>query len=66
MQIEVKTARLTKLQLSHTIVALQEYIKLLQKEAREDPQGGELEDILVAESVLEELSRAKAAPGEAL
>ena len=63
MSTEFKTAYLTRLQISNTIIAMQEYIKILQREAAEDPQGGEHEDILIAESVLRELSRAKAAPG---
>lgn len=65
MAAEFKQVFLTRLQLSNTVIALQEYIKLLQREAADDPQGGEHEDILIAESVLAELSRAKAAPGVA-
>jgi hypothetical protein len=61
MGIEFNTVQLTRLQLSSAIIALQEYIKLLHKEAAEDPQGGEYEDILIAESVLRELIRAKSA-----
>lgn len=63
MSIEFKTVYLTSLQISHAIVAAQEYRKLLQREASEDPQGGEHEDILILDSVLSELSRAKATPG---
>jgi hypothetical protein len=63
MSIEYKAIYLTKLQISQTIVATQEYIKILQREAAEDPQGGEHEDILILESILLELSRAKTAPG---
>lgn len=59
MEIELKSISLSKLQISNTIVALQEYIKILRKEAAEDPQGGEHEDILIAESVIAELVRAK-------
>jgi hypothetical protein len=66
MKTEYKPAYLTRLQLAHATVAMQEYIKILQREAAENPQGGELEDILIVESVLAELSRAKAAPGVAV
>jgi hypothetical protein len=57
MAIEVKTLQLNRTQLSSAIVAVPEYIKLLHKEAAENPQGGEHEDILIAESVLKELVR---------
>ncbi|WP_338847296.1 hypothetical protein V8J88_01085 [Massilia sp. W12] len=63
MNTEFKTIYLTRLQISNAIIAMQEYIKQLQREAAEDPQGGEHEDILIIESVLAEMSRAKAAPG---
>jgi hypothetical protein len=59
MVIEVKTVELTRTQLSSAIVAVQEYIKLLQKESAENPQGGEHEDILIAESVLRKLASAQ-------
>ena len=62
MAIEFHSVQLTRLQLSSAIVALQKYIKLLHRESAENPQGGEHEDILVAESVLREMIRAKAAP----
>ncbi len=65
MTTEYKQIFLTHLQMSKTVVALQEYIKILQREAAEDPQGGELEDILIVESVLAELKRARAAPSVA-
>jgi hypothetical protein len=65
MVIEVKTVQLTRSQLSSAIVALQEYIKLLRKEAAQDPQGGEHEDILMAESVLKELIRAQSGSASA-
>jgi hypothetical protein len=59
MAPEFRNLQLTRLQLSSAIVAVQEFIKLVQKEAAENPQGGEHEDILVAESVLRELIRAR-------
>jgi hypothetical protein len=59
MATEVKIVQLTRRQLSSAIVALREYIKLLHKEAADGPQGGEHEDILIAESVLKELIRAQ-------
>lgn len=65
MSIEYKAIFLTKLQISQAIIATQEFIKLLQREAAEDPQGGEHEDILILESILSELSRAKASAGVA-
>jgi hypothetical protein len=54
--------QLTRLQLSSAIVGMQEFIKLLQKETADDPQGGQHEDIVIAQSVLRELIRAKNAP----
>ena len=63
MSIDFKVVYLTRLQISQAIVATQEYRKLLQREASENPQGGEHEDILILDSVLSELSRAKAASG---
>lgn len=60
MTTDLKTIHLTRLQLSSAIVAVQEFLKILHSEAAENPQGGEHEDILIAESVLEELRRAKA------
>ena len=63
MATEVKAIHLTDRQISHAVVALQEYIKLLNKEAAEDPQGGEHEDILIADSIIRELAQAKKAPG---
>lgn len=42
---------------------MREYVKLQQREAADDPQGGEHDYILIVESVLAELSRAKTAPG---
>ena len=39
MTTEYKQVFLTRLQMSNTVVALQEYIKILQREAAEDPQG---------------------------
>jgi hypothetical protein len=63
MAIEMKTINLTDRQISHAVVALQEYIKLLNREAAEDPQGGEHEDILIADSIIRELARAKKTPG---
>jgi hypothetical protein len=65
MAIEVTTVQLTRRQLSSAIVALQEYIKLLQKEAADGPQGGEHEDILIAESILKELIRAQSGSASA-
>lgn len=54
--------RLTRRQFSSAIVAMQEYIKLLHKEAAKDPQGGEHEDILIAESELREMIRVNSTP----
>lgn len=39
MATEVKTIRLTDRQISHAVVAPQEYIKLLNREAAEDPKA---------------------------
>ena len=50
---------LTSLQISHTIVALKEYADGLLRSAESDPQGGEHEDYLIAQSVIKELAEAK-------
>lgn len=63
MPVEFKVVHLTRMQISHNIAALQEFIKNVEISARDNPQGGEHEDILIAESIIQELSRAKKAPG---
>ncbi|GGA39315.1 hypothetical protein GCM10010981_30710 [Dyella nitratireducens] len=54
---------MTSLQLSHTIVAVQQHMAYLMKKADEDPEGGEHEDYLIARSVLKTLQEAKRAKG---
>jgi hypothetical protein len=47
------------MQLSHAVVAVQRYMEDLLQKADHDPEGGEHEDYLVAESVLAALKAAK-------
>ena len=49
---------LTPLQIAHTITALRVHMRLLEKKGDEDPEGGEYEDILIAQSVLKVLMAA--------
>lgn len=59
MALQFATVQLTQLQLSHAIVAVQDYMKALLVAAETDPQGGEHEDYLVAQSILKALAAAK-------
>lgn len=52
---------LTDLQLSHAVVAVQRYMEDLLHKADHDPEGGEHEDYLVAQSVLAMLKAARQA-----
>lgn len=56
-----QTIQLTPLQIAHTITALRSHMRALEKKGDEDPEGGEYEDILIAESVLKLLMAAGAA-----
>jgi hypothetical protein len=47
-----QTIQLTPLQIAHTITALRAHVRILEKKGDEEPEGGEYEDILIAESVL--------------
>lgn len=59
MATPTKPVSLTQLQISHTIVAIQDYMKALLEAAENDPQGGEHEDYLIAQSILKQLALAK-------
>jgi len=59
MNTETNPLNLTNLQLSHTIVAIQEHMENLLKKAEEDPEGGKHEDYLIAQSILAALKSAK-------
>ncbi len=59
MTTQAKPIPLTQLQISHTIIAIQDYMKALLEAAEHDPQGGEHEDYLVAQSILKQLALAK-------
>jgi len=50
-----QTVTLTPLQIAHTITALRVHMRQLEKKGDEDPEGGEYEDILIAQSVLKTL-----------
>ena len=63
MSIEMTIVRLTSLQMSHAIVAVQRYMDELLKKANTDPEGGEHEDYLVVQSVLAALKSAKQGKG---
>lgn len=53
--------KLTPLQVSHAIVAVTEYAKTLITNTDEEPEGGEHEDYLVAQSIVRALVEAKEA-----
>lgn len=59
MNAETNPLNLTSLQLSHAIVAIQKHMEYLLKKAEEDPEGGEHEDYLIAQSILAALKSAK-------
>lgn len=50
---------LTNLQLSHAVVAVQRYMDELLRKADDEPEGGEHEDYLIAQSILVVLKKAK-------
>lgn len=52
-----RTVELTPLQIAQTLVALRNHIAVLNKQEDEDPQGDEVQDILVAQSVIKTLTR---------
>ncbi len=61
MHRKPRTIELTPLQIAQTLVALRRHIAALNKQEDEDPQGDEVHDILVAESVVKALRSAGAA-----
>ena len=60
-----QTIQLTPLQTAHTITAPHAHAKALDKKGDDDPEGGEYEDIPIAESVLKILMAAGAAAAKA-
>lgn len=59
MNPQFTSIQLTQLQISHTIIAIQDHMKALLASAESDPQGGEHEDYLIAQSILKTLAAAK-------
>lgn len=59
MKTDLINIKLTSLQASHAVVALQEYSKKLLSDAEKDPVGGEHEDYLIVQSIIEAISKAK-------
>ena len=55
-----RTVELTPLQIAQTLIALRAHIAALNKQEDEDPQGDEVQDILVAQSVVKILAKAGA------
>ncbi len=55
-----RTVELTPLQIAQTLTALRAHIAALNKQEDEDPQGDEVQDILVAQSVVKILAKAGA------
>ena len=55
----IRVLELTDLQLSHAVVAVQKYMDELLRKADQEPEGGEHEDYLVAQSILAALKKAK-------
>ena len=60
MHRKPRNVGLTPLQIAQTLVALRSHIAALNKQEDEDPQGDEVQDILVAESVVKILMKAGA------
>jgi hypothetical protein len=60
-----QTIQLTPLQIAHTITALRAHMRALEKKGDEDPEGGEYEDLLIAQSVLKVLMAAGEAADQA-
>jgi hypothetical protein len=56
MPSETRAVQLTPLQISHAAVAVQLYMKSLLDAEANDPQGGEHEDYLIAQSILRQLA----------
>ena len=56
-----QTIQLTPLQIAHAITALRAHVAALEKKGDEDPDGGEYEDVLIAESILKALTASGAA-----
>ena len=59
MNTDLLNIALTPLQASHAVVALQAYSKKLLSDAEEDPVGGEHEDYLIIQSIIEAIAEAK-------
>lgn len=56
-----QTIQLTPLQISHTLAALRTHMSALLKKSQEEPEGGEHEDYLIAQSVFKILAKAEEA-----
>jgi hypothetical protein len=61
MHRKSRNVELTPRQIAQTLVALRSHIASLNKQEDEDPQGDEVHDILVAESVVKALLQVAAA-----
>lgn len=53
-----QTIQLTPLQVSHAVIAVQAYMQALLKKNREEPDGDEMNDYFVAQSILNILMKA--------
>jgi hypothetical protein len=53
-----QTIRLTPLQVSHAVIAVQAYMQALLKKNRDEPDGDEMNDYFVAQSILNILMKA--------
>jgi hypothetical protein len=61
MPLTPQTIQLTPLQISHTIAAVRAHMSALLQKSQDEPEGGEHEDYLIAQSVLKILAKAEEA-----
>ena len=59
MAFDRHTIELTTLQVSHALTAIQAHMSALLKKSQEDPEGGEHEDYLIAQSIFKLLAKAE-------
>ena len=60
MHRKPRPVTMTPRQMAETIIALRSHIATLSKQEDEDRQGGEVEDMLIAQSVIKHLEKAAA------
>lgn len=61
MTLKPQTIELTPLQISHAITAVRAHMKALLKKNEEDPDGTEMNDYFIIQSVIQALEKAEEA-----